>query len=347
MVWQNESARVGLQNDNDFNYYTFGVSYSFKPHKVALDMAYFRDRFSGNSESGPGSTGFTPASNPGQSHDTFLISPSYSGTLGPVRALAQFSAILGTADGDNFTDCDITPGFQRCEYDVFGWAVVAHLEANLMGGVIRPFIGLIWGSGDDDPRDDTLDGFMTLPQNEITLLTGNGHMDYLDVSPSVGTNYGYAVPARAPLANNGSGNQFRHSSGNPFSNRIGNNTHPGIGTNYSNPGALLIPAGVTIAPVPGHEITLWYLYVAMTDVSTLRADPAIAGADIDDTLYHEISLAYQWTLSRHFDIRLHGSMALPADGVEDIAASRICSDGRPCQGEDIALNGGIRFRGLF
>ena len=234
MVWQSESARVGLQNDNDFNYYTFGVSYNFKPHKVALDMAYFRDRFTGNSEAG-GSVG--------QSFDTFLISPSYTGAIGPVRALAQFSMVLGTADGNNFTDCDITPGFQRCEYDVFGWAVVAHLEANLMGGVIRPFLGLIWGSGDDDPRDNDLDGFMTLPQNEITLLTGNGHMNYLDVSPSVGSNYGYAVPARVNLDGSTGGNRFRHASGNPFSDTLGNASHRGIDTAYSNPGTLLIPPG--------------------------------------------------------------------------------------------------------
>jgi hypothetical protein len=230
---------------------------------------------------------------------------------------------------------------------VFGWAVVAHLEANLLGGVIRPFVGLILGSGDDDFRDDKLEGFMTLPQNEITLLTGNGHMDYLDVSPSIGKNYGYAVPARAPLANQGNGNQFRHSSGNPFSNRIGNATHPGIDTNYSNPGALLIPAGVHIAPVRGHEISLYYLYVGMMDVSTLRADPAIGGADIDDALYHEIDLVYQWTLSRHFDIRLAGALAIPADGVKDIASTQLCRGGRPCQGEDVALTGEIRLRGLF
>ena len=337
MVWQNESARVGLQNDNDFNYYTFGVSYSFKPHKVALDAAYFRDRFTGNSEAG---------ANVGQSFDTFMISPSYTGILGPVRALAQFSAVLGTADGNNFTDCDITPGFQRCEYDVFGWAVVAHLEATLMGGVIRPFVGLIWGSGDDDPRDNDLEGFTTLPQNEITLLAGNGHMGYLTTSATVDT-HGPAVPARAPLNNSSNGNLFRHTTGNPFSNRIGNATHSGINTNYSNPGTLLIPAGAHIAPVQGHQISLWYMYVALTDVSTLRADPVIAGADIDDTLYHELNVAYTWTLSRHFDIRAAGTMMLPADGVKDIAATQICRGGRRCEGEDIALNGEIRFRGLF
>jgi hypothetical protein len=338
MVWQTESARVGLQNDNDFNYYTFGVSYSFKPHKVALDIAYFRDRFTGNSEAGASA---------GQKIDSFMISPSYTGTIGPVRALAQFSALVGSADGNNFTDCDITPGFQRCEYDIFAWAVVAHLEANLLGGVIRPFVGLILGSGDDTPRDDKLEGFTTLPQGEISLLVGNGHMNYLTTTPTVDGHSGPAVPGRARLDNSMDGNQFRHVTGNPFSDRIGNITHPGIRITYSNPGALLIPAGVHIAPVAGHLISLWYLYVGLMDVSTLRADPAVAGADIDATLYHEIDLAYTWTLNRHFDIRLAGTMMLPADGVKDIARTQACSGGRPCEGEDIALQGEIRFRGLF
>ena len=112
-------------------------------------------------------------------------------------------------------------------------------------------------------------------------------------------------------------------------------------------GALLIPAGVHIAPVKGHEIDLYYLYVGLMDVSTLRADPAIGGADIDSTLYHEINLVYEWTLSRHFDIRLAGALAIPADGVKDIANTQTCRGGRACQGEDPALTGEIRFRGLF
>jgi hypothetical protein len=143
--------------------------------------------------------------------------------------------------------------------------------------VIRPFLGLIWGSGDDDPRDDKLEGFTTLPQTEITLLTANGHMDYLTTSMTV-DGQGIAVPARAPLNNSLNGQIFRHTTGNPFSDRLGNLAHPGIGSTYSNPGALLIPAGLHITPLIGHRVTLFYLYVALTDVSTLRADPVIARA---------------------------------------------------------------------
>jgi hypothetical protein len=38
---------------------------------------------------------------------------------------------------------------------------------------------------------------------------------------------------------------------------------------------------------------------------------------------------------------------IPADGVKDIVATQICNGGRPCQGEDLALNGEIRFRSQF
>jgi hypothetical protein len=46
-VIQFESQRLGLENDNDSIYYTFSAGYNFKPHRVQLDVIYFRDRFSG------------------------------------------------------------------------------------------------------------------------------------------------------------------------------------------------------------------------------------------------------------------------------------------------------------
>ena len=46
-VIQHESQRLGLENDNDFIYYTFSGWYDLKPHKFQLDVTYFRDRFTG------------------------------------------------------------------------------------------------------------------------------------------------------------------------------------------------------------------------------------------------------------------------------------------------------------
>jgi len=40
-------AAPRLENDNDLIYYTVSAGYNFKPHRVQLDVVYFRDRFSG------------------------------------------------------------------------------------------------------------------------------------------------------------------------------------------------------------------------------------------------------------------------------------------------------------
>ena len=43
-VIQFESQRLGLENDNDFIYYTFSAGYNLKPHRFQFDVTYFRDR---------------------------------------------------------------------------------------------------------------------------------------------------------------------------------------------------------------------------------------------------------------------------------------------------------------
>ena len=42
-------------------------------------------------------------------------------------------------------------------YDIFAGGVVAYAEADL--GIVRPFVGLVYGSGDGDPTDNKLHGF--------------------------------------------------------------------------------------------------------------------------------------------------------------------------------------------
>ncbi len=355
---QSESARLGLTNDNDFTYFTFGGSHKFGAHKVALDIAYFRDRFSGealqreinNTDNLPGADGILGTADDlntandiiqGQQFDTVMISPSYTGAFGPIRALAQFSLAAGGAKGFQAAAVGSPP---RPDYDVWAWAVIAHIEANLLNGVLKPFVGVIFGSADDDPTDDSLGGFNTLPQNEITLLTGNGHMGYLTTSPSVDP-WGPAAPARAAFAG---GNLFRHTTGNVFSDRLGNTAHAGINTAYSNPGTLLIPVGVHVAPLKDHSVSLWYMYVGLIDTAVLEA-VAPAGTRISESLYHELDLAYTWAPSRHFDVRLSGAALIPSDGVKDIARAVAATptNGCPCRGDDVALRGELRLRGQF
>src|SRR6266699_3140628 len=55
-VYQFESQRLGLTNDNDLIYYTFSAGYNMKPHRFQLDVTYTRDRFNGADTQGSASS---------------------------------------------------------------------------------------------------------------------------------------------------------------------------------------------------------------------------------------------------------------------------------------------------
>jgi hypothetical protein len=306
-------------------YYVFHLQHKgMKPMVLGLDAVYFRDR-----------SLVTPAAtNRGQKTDTVLIMPSFSGTFGPITALLQPMVILGSVDGG------FVAGVQP-EYDVFAWGGAAYLEANL--GVIRPFVGLYIGSADDDATDNDLQGFAPLPQQEITLTTGTSFFGHLDPSTAIGGR-DIVTPARA--AGPFGGQEFGHTVGNPFNDRLANALHPGVITTYGNPGTLVIPAGVMVNPVKGHQLTLAYIYRAMLDSAIIEA---AVGRSIKETLYHEVMVVWEWTLNSHFDIRLSGSVLIPGEGAKDIAelsTTENCAVGG-CQGEDIGFHGQARFRARF
>jgi hypothetical protein len=259
-----------------------------------------------------------------------------------VQGTFQFGTVEGAANAGS------------PELDVQSWAAVGYLEANL--GMATPFVALIYGSGDDDPFDRDLKGF-SIPHREITIMA-SGFLDTFDTSTSFGER-GTASPARAGYAG---GAQFRHSVGNPFSDRIGNTAHRNrlgvqvVNTPLSNPGVLMPMAGVKLAPLKGHNVDLWWIWTRLDETETLRwsaiqAGVAAALAHFDQSLTHEFSVAYTWTLNPHFDIRLSGNVILPQDGAKDIAATQDCEPSmaglQSCEGEDVALRGEARFRARF
>lgn len=332
-VIQSESARLGLTNDNDFIYYTFGAAYKLQSYKFAVHGAYFRDRFTG----AQGAPGGAKSGNPGQEIDSGLLMPSITGTAGPISFLLQGLLVYGKAEGDNVTGSR--------DLNIFSWGAVAHVEANL--GVVRPFIGVIYGSGDDDPTDKTLSGFAPLPQREITLMTATRYFEPFLLSTSFGAR-DVAPPARSRNAELG-GTEFRHTVGNPFSDRIGNRLHSGINTAYSNPGTLMPLAGIKLVPLKGHQVDLYYIYTRVLDATLLEV--ALGAPNIDESMYHEFALQYSWTPSPHFDVRLAGGVIIPGEGSQDVASTVDCnfSPGvfAACQGDDVALRGQARFRARF
>jgi hypothetical protein len=348
-VLQTTNLRLGLTNDHSFWYYVFHASYKgAKPMVLALDMVYFRDRSSLTPAVAAG------AAFQGQQTDSFLIMPSFSGTFGPITALLQPMILLGQADSCNsfFNGC-ATPGGD--EYDIFAWGGVAYLEANL--GIVRPFLGFIIGSGDDDPDDSDLNGFTTLPQREITLMTGTSFFGHLDTTTSFGTRDVVTPALNGAVGGGGAlfgGQEFGHTVGNPFNDRIGNFMHPGLNITYSNPGTLLIPAGLKISPAIGHEVALAFIYRAM--LQSDMVEDAL-GTNVAKTLYYEAWLQWQWTLNRHFDIRLNGSVLIPGSGAKDIAETSTAEPtgigsgcgglAQNCKGDDLGFHAQARFRAQF
>jgi hypothetical protein len=351
VVIERESTRLGLLGDNDFLFYTFGVAYTARPHRFQFDLAYFRDRFAGaplgtteGVEPSPPSTAASRGVSgfQGQKHDVVSLMPSWGGTLGPVSALVQGYVLVGTAES---SDLAAVAGANR-DFDVFAAAALGYAEVNL--GVVSPFVGMIYGTGDGDPSDTKLKGFNHLASiRNSSAWTGTARFSHLDrVIGLAGRDV--KTPARAAGTNGVFGGaEFGHTVGHPFNDRLGNQEHAGINTALSNPGVISPFVGVKVFPVQGHEIVATYLYRMMADTSLLDRR---LGVPISNALYHSLTAQWMWTLNRHFDIRLAGGVILPADGLKDIArTSRTfpCTAANPCSGDDPALWGEARVRARF
>ena len=342
---ERESMRLGLENDNDLVSYAFTAQYTLTPHIFGMDVVWFRDRFFGADTQAVG-CGRSDIGCTGQKSDSVWIDASWTGRLGPVRALLQGNLMVGTAEGGRGVPAGIQPDQ---DYDIFAGSAIAYVELDL--GVVRPFALGVYGSPDGNPRDRQLRGFEVQPQGDSTQWATD-MMGHFDRSSAAGGRRDYSCPARlrgvrstAP-ANNpyaiGTGvtqagggpttaasAECYHQVSNLWNGQLGNASHVGIVTRYSNPGTVLGSVGARTFPLKGHEITGWFVYRAMANNNLLEAAfaPELqAGVirQIRKSLYYELGAYWQWTLNPHFDIRVAGNIAKAADGSRDLAHMADC-----------------------
>ena len=95
---------------------------------------------------------------------------SWSGQIGPVRALLQANGTVGRAKGGTAGIPGIPTTSSQRGYDILSGAAVAYAEVDL--GTGTPFVGLIIGTPDGDPMDRELHGFAPASWSDITGITG-------------------------------------------------------------------------------------------------------------------------------------------------------------------------------
>jgi hypothetical protein len=310
----------------------------------------------------------------GQQSNAVMLMASWSGQVGPVRALLQANGVVGRAQGGTAG----LPGFpttvSQRGYDILAGAAVAYAEVDV--GIAKPFLAFVIGTPDSNPTDRHLRGFSPASWQDVTQVTGVSWFEHLETS----TNFAgrdFACPARfqgmrqgnAP-ANNpyaigtlvstgstpGLAFECSHSVTNNFNQRLGYQSTLGIGTAYSNPGTLVIAPGVKVYPLKGHEVVGWYVYRGMLNSSLLER-AFVVGLDrgftgkFDLAQVHEIGGYWQWTLNPYFDIRLSGNAAILGEGYKQLAEMADCNLQQPgfqnCTGKTTALKGEIRFRARF
>jgi hypothetical protein len=317
---------------------------------------------------------------PGQSTDSVLLMPSWTGRVGPVTALVQGNVVVGNARGGTPLTPGSPPFAPHRRYDIFAGGVVAYAEAEALQGQLRPFVGFFWGSADKDPSDRSLHGFSSFPITSSSQFTGVPTFAQFDTSPAIGGRDRscparlQGLPARSrtaattlagsPLAigtdvmGTTGGTDCWHDVVYPFNDRVGRFSHLGIVTTYSNVGTMMIPAGVKFFPsfLKGHEFTGWYAYrgIVSTRLIDIAFAPELAAqgkSHIGKGVYHEAGGYWLWTLNPYFDFRLSGTLGFAANASRDLAKLSDCNLNKPgvqsCKADDVALHAEARFRARF
>ena len=103
VVFRRSGTRLGYENNSNFLIYTFSAGYTLKPHRFQLDLAYFRDRFSGAVMQTVGlDTGRNAWT--GQRTDSVDLIGSWRGQIGPVLGLVEGILNLGDPAGRDTRD---------------------------------------------------------------------------------------------------------------------------------------------------------------------------------------------------------------------------------------------------
>ncbi|MDH3719760.1 MAG: hypothetical protein OES79_16685 [Planctomycetota bacterium] len=220
-------------------------------------------------------------------YDAYYIGYNGDGHFGRVNLTVSAYAAFGEEDGSVFheQESDIEAGFVAAEvsYDL-DW--------------IRPRISVLWGSGDDDPYDDKSQGFDAIFENP----------------QFAGADTSYWIRQPVPLIGGG---RVTLSNRNGILNSMRSSKEEGQ-SNFTNPGILLIGAGVDMDISPSLRVAANWNYLRFDTTEVLEV--ARNQADIDEEIGHDVSIVatYRPFMSQNIVIRASYARLFPGQGFKDL-----------------------------
>ncbi len=245
-----------------------------------------------------------------QSHH---IGGYYTGKFAGLELFLEGVYQFGTADD--------VKGFKYDSYDISAYAFAGDIAYNLkdlVGFTVKPHIGFIYTSGDDDPNDDELNGYEGVDNAQRFSQYWGGENTIIGDTNLV---YGSILYGYLPEL---------YGNGTPiFTGGLQNVAGLGGGRG-DNPGMTMLSVGLTVAPkrfiiYRTNVNSIWWnedIYVTSfaDGATTTKVESDYAGTEWDN----ELTLA----LSKHTFIKGQAAFFFPGDTIKDVTSALTAVGGK-------------------
>lgn len=246
--------------------------------------------------------------------DVFYFGGTYLGSVGMVDVKGEVFGALGGYDNDtdsavNFRDGVVVPdGAASLEGDDIS-AFAANLTLELpLDDRFKPNIGFRYTSGDDDPFDDDVEGWLGISDISGFVAPMNTGFGMLRFGPN--QNAAFSAPVfGSTFETSGPATGGASTDGSAFGG-IGNS-----GTAL-NPGQIVVAPGVSgsLTPKFSYMANVWFIWYANTD--GLEVLPG-AEDDVDNFAGTNLNIRLDYAATENVTFSAGGSVVVPGDGVED------------------------------
>ncbi len=229
----------------------------------------------------------------GKDYDVHYLGYNGDGHFGPVNLTTSFYYALGDESRNAFVNRHV---------DVRAWFLAGELSMDF--DWIRVRASALYGSGDDDPFDDTDEGFDAIFENPIFA----------------GYDTSYWIRQAIPLI--GGANNVQLTGRNSVLNSARNSKELGQ-SNFTNPGIELYGLGADFDILPELRVSTNFNKLFFDDTSVLET--ARNQARIDSDIGWDLSTAiiYRPYFTQNIVLRLSGAMLIPEQGFRDLFVDEI------------------------